>query len=253
MDDLAKALDGLRAAVADLPTEELRHARETAEDGGAAVHRVTITSGSEEPHRMVRAVGEACEAIDRAIGELDGAARDVSTYAAVQSGGDAGVYTPGRTAGVLPGQAIAPALRPGVPTGRASPATWVGRLPVWERRRHARMRTRGLRIVDGFAVSDLCSGGDEYTAKVDRHWESIRRPGEPSVLTVSKDIELKYALRMRDSGLKDEIIVINKPDGPCAEEYGCDSLLPRFLPPGSSLTVCWPNGESRTYKATEAI
>ncbi|MBB6036922.1 DddA-like double-stranded DNA deaminase toxin [Phytomonospora endophytica] len=212
---------------------------------------MTVTSGSDEPRHMVGAIGQACEAIDRALRELDGAARDVNAYA-VQVGGS-GDFAPGGTAGILPGQAIAPALRPGAPTGRAAPAEWIERLPVWEKRRHARMRTRGLRIVDGFAVSDLCSGGDEYTDKVDHHWKSVRRPGEPPVLTVSKDIELKYAMRMRDSGLTDEIIVINKPDGPCAEEYGCDSLLSRFLPPGSSLTVCWPNGESRTYKATEAV
>lgn len=113
------------------------------------------------------------------------------------------------------------------------------------------MPTRGLRIVDGFAVLDLCSGSDEYTAKVDQHWESVRGSDQWSKLTVSKHIELKYALRMRDSGLKDETIVINKPDGPCENGYGCDRLLPRFLPAGSTLTVCWPGGNSRTYKASE--
>ena len=60
-------------------------------------------------------------------------------------------------------------------------------------------------------------------------------------------------MRMRDEWQRTntptrEDIVINNPNGPCQGPLGCDALLPRFLPPGSELTVHWPGGQRQTYR-----
>ncbi|MCP3804725.1 hypothetical protein NLX83_36215 [Allokutzneria sp. A3M-2-11 16] len=61
---------------------------------------------------------------------------------------------------------------------------------------------------------------------------------------MAKHVELKFAVRMRDQALRNEVIVIDRdpcepvvPGGP-----SCATLLPEFLPPGARLTVIVRSG-----------
>ncbi|MGW0432339.1 DddA-like double-stranded DNA deaminase toxin [Micromonospora sp. NPDC003197] len=66
-----------------------------------------------------------------------------------------------------------------------------------------------------------------------------------NVLSSAADVELKFAMRMREDKIQEAKIVIDR--RPCAGVLGCDELLSRFLPPDAVLTVYWPEG-NRTYR-----
>lgn len=71
-------------------------------------------------------------------------------------------------------------------------------------------------------------------------------------LTAAGDVELKWALRMREDGMRRSHVAISNTGGPCEGERSCDSLLPIWLEEGSELTVHWRDGQGdnnqRTYK-----
>ena len=113
-------------------------------------------------------------------------------------------------------------------------------------------KTEGRWVEGSDDDRDWISGEkDPYHQAATTHWERIRASGEPQPLSVTADVEIKFAMFMRRHTLGKERIVINNPDGPCGfgkptYRYGCDQLLPRFLPKDARLTVAWPGGE-KTY------
>jgi len=123
------------------------------------------------------------------------------------------------------------------------------KLPVRIERRGHRQKTSGLwRDADGNEQL-LRSGIDQHREMADRLASDKQLGDPPHTLAVSSHVEIKFALMMRERGLKDETIVVNKT--PCDGDLGCDQLLGRFLPAGGSLTVYGPAGFRRTYRGTE--
>lgn len=123
------------------------------------------------------------------------------------------------------------------------------RLPVRVERRGHRDKTRGLWRDPNGDEQQLISGADSYRDLADRLAVEKKLGDPPHTLAVTSHVEVKFALLMRERGLTNETIAVNK--RPCVGDLGCDTLLGRFLPPGGSLTVHGPAGFKRTYRSTE--
>ncbi|MFI6300435.1 DddA-like double-stranded DNA deaminase toxin [Amycolatopsis thailandensis] len=54
-------------------------------------------------------------------------------------------------------------------------------------------------------------------------------------LAIASHVEVKLAVRMARTGLRDVVVTIN--NVPCAGIAGCDRLLARILPEGATMTV----------------
>jgi hypothetical protein len=78
-----------------------------------------------------------------------------------------------------------------------------------------------------------------------RHAEKLALVRDSHKLSTAADVELKFAMKMRRQGIRRARIVLN--NRPCPGELGCDELLPRFLPPGSELTVYGRDGFEKIY------
>ncbi|GAA0947840.1 hypothetical protein GCM10009554_44880 [Kribbella koreensis] len=123
------------------------------------------------------------------------------------------------------------------------------KLPVRVERRGHREKTSGLwRDPDG-NEQPLLSGIDRHREMADRLALDKTLGDPPHTLAITSHVEIKFALMMRERGLTDETIVVNK--RPCDGDLGCDQMLSRFLPAGGSLTVYGPAGFKRTYRSTE--
>lgn len=102
-------------------------------------------------------------------------------------------------------------------------------------------------------VHDLSSGkDDEWFDKV-RQVSATFPPNQRAAVRLARHLEVKFAVRMREQGLREETIVIDRPVcglGPTDSTlpFTCDKLLPRFLPPGAQLTVVEHDGTRRTYR-----
>jgi hypothetical protein len=146
--------------------------------------------------------------------------------------------------------------KPGLEGGRPSPPiseedAWglFRKLPVRVERRGHREKTTGLwRDADG-NEKPILSGIDQHREMADRLALDKKLGDPPHTLAISSHVEIKFALMMRERGLTDETIVVNK--RPCDGDLGCDQMLSRFLPAGGSLTVYGPAGFRRTYRSTE--
>lgn len=110
-----------------------------------------------------------------------------------------------------------------------------------------RPKTRGIWVDDHGNDNDLVSGNDDYQRQADElaARKGLSRPS-PAKLAVTSHVEIKFAMMMRQRGMKNATIVINKQ--PCTGGTGCDDLLPHFLPDGGTLTVYAPDGFKRTYR-----
>lgn len=107
-------------------------------------------------------------------------------------------------------------------------------------------KTRGIWVDDDGNEHELVSGRhDPEYQEAQRQAEKLELVREPHKLSTAADVELKFAMKMRRQGIQRARIVLN--NRPCPGELGCDELLPRFLPPGSELTVYGPNGFEKIY------
>lgn len=147
------------------------------------------------------------------------------------------------------------------PLRRIDPKALLNLLPTFERVRGApRPKTRGIFQLQG-KRTEIVSGADDSTPEVREHmWDHIGVIRRPATFGADSDVELKAAVKIANKVTDTQQpqhgdVVINNPNGPCEGAYGCDTLLPEFLPPGSTLTVHWPGGEggamkTRTYTGT---
>jgi len=132
-----------------------------------------------------------------------------------------------------------------------------GRLPSREASPVSRPKTRGIwkdadgkehPLISGRLGSDGQADDPYYQQVVDfmRQHRIGRQDADPMV---ASHVEVKFALFMRERGLKHETIVVNKI--PCDGDFGCDTLLDKFVPPGGTLTVFGPGGFKQTYPKPE--
>jgi hypothetical protein len=132
-----------------------------------------------------------------------------------------------------------------------------GKLPVRDETRPTRQKTRGIWRDEVGNEHDLVSGqrlGEDDGQ--DPHYQQVkdfmrehrigRLDGEPMV---ASHVESKFAMFMRERGIKHATIVVSKV--PCPGRFGCDELLPGFVPPGGSLTIFGPDGFKKTYSQPE--
>lgn len=81
-------------------------------------------------------------------------------------------------------------------------------------------------------VSPIVSGNDALSEKV---VEQLRANGVRDIPVTVTHVEMKLAAHMTSEGISAATVVIN--NYPCKGPAGCDTLVPRMLPDGSSLTV----------------
>jgi hypothetical protein len=98
---------------------------------------------------------------------------------------------------------------------------------------------------DGNEVT-VTSGYDDVRQRArdlcnEKGWPDFRR---------THHVEIKFAMMMRARGLKHATLYINrKPYDDM--NWNCDKLLPRFLPPGSTLKIFGPDGYEKLFEAKE--
>ncbi|MBT8224498.1 MAG: hypothetical protein HKP61_19440 [Dactylosporangium sp.] len=218
-----------------------------------------------------RRLAEAIEELARMIAKSGELLVDIQggTSAEASAGGDLGAGPPGSPPGAV---RVEPAARAGGDAdaglgdgsrgGTGKPHTVAGfdprpcldQLPVFSRDRRGRTKTHGMWIDEHGVAHDLLSGEhDGMHVQVNKRAVRLGRIPPGAKMFSGSDIELKFAMGMRQTWertgtIRNEIIVINKPEGPCQGELGCDALLPYYLPPGGTLTVYWPGGNHRTYR-----
>nr|WP_273482964.1 DddA-like double-stranded DNA deaminase toxin [Kribbella italica] len=118
-------------------------------------------------------------------------------------------------------------------------------MPVRRDQPGHREKTNGAwRDPNGY-VQRMISGVDRYREIGDRFAKQRQLGDPPHSLAVTSHVEIKFAMFMRERGLTDEAIVINK--ATCDGRWSCEKMLKDFLPPGSRLVVHGPDGIGRSY------
>ncbi|TCC64801.1 hypothetical protein E0H73_08625 [Kribbella pittospori] len=115
----------------------------------------------------------------------------------------------------------------------------IRRLPVREENTG---KTRGLWFGRDGSESPLVSGYDRYQEMADRYADERLGLGP---LAKATHVEIKFAMFMRERGLRDETIYLN--NDPCKGPASCRRWLGSFLPPGAKLTIHWPDGGPETF------
>ncbi len=90
------------------------------------------------------------------------------------------------------------------------------------------------------------SGKDEMSEAVERYLRDhdLVKRGMPSAVY---DVEMKLAVHMATNGITHAAVTINNP--PCKGPFSCDRLVPRILPPGSTIDVHGTTADgSKTYQ-----
>jgi hypothetical protein len=119
------------------------------------------------------------------------------------------------------------------------------KLPVRLGKIGHREKTRGIWKGDDGNEHDLISGQGDYYRQAQEFAIKHRLGEPPGSLSITSHVEIKFAMLMRERGLMNETIVINKET--CKGDASCDKWLPYFLPPGAKLTVYGPSNFKETY------
>lgn len=136
------------------------------------------------------------------------------------------------------------------------PQPYLDDMPVFVRDRRRRAKTHGRWPGAGGRTRVLVSGEhDGIYVRVSQRARDMGIIPSGSSLAAASDVELKVAQTMWETWVRtgiasSEILVINKPDGPCQGPFGCDSLLEWLLPPQGRLSVHWPGGRCRDYRGS---
>ena len=113
-------------------------------------------------------------------------------------------------------------------------------------KRKPKDKTRGVWVDEAGGRHEWVSGFDEYRKQADA------LAGELGLgrLWTTSHVEIKFAMFMRERGLTNARLVLN--NIPCEdEEFSCENLLKRFLPPDSKLTIYGPDNFKRTYPQSD--
>ncbi|MFF0264694.1 DddA-like double-stranded DNA deaminase toxin [Kribbella sp. NPDC004536] len=149
---------------------------------------------------------------------------------------------PDKTAGAGDGTSPEAAV-PDIDDGEA----WrlFAKLPVRRDQPGHREKTRGLWRNEDGTEDEWVSGFDEWRDKADRFAVAEKIGEAPHLLQITSHVEIKFAMFMRERGLRRATLVIN--NRPCPGEAGCDEMLKDFLPKGAALTIFGPNNFKETY------
>lgn len=95
-------------------------------------------------------------------------------------------------------------------------------------------KTHGRWIsTDPAATAEPIVSGEDAMAQAARDF--FISQGARRMPTTVTDVEVKLAVHMRTEGITDAAVTIN--NFVCVGPFGCDTLLPKILPEGSTLTV----------------
>lgn len=251
--ELVACLD-MMPRVVDALHERARRCREVAGYVGG------LSSGSPALQAAAYHLDGAATECEKAAHFAERAYRDARGWAAVMVGGE-GVAAPsgqrrmsgpsGPPAGPSPAGKPQSSERPG-PIPHPGPSTprppddggdlkaqkIIRRLPV---RENDTGKTRGFWAPPDKEEMPLVSGYGHYQRLADEH---AQRLGLKPMRSTSH-VEVKFAIFMRERGLRDETIYIN--NRPCRGEASCPRWIESFLPEGAKLTVHWPGGGPWTF------
>lgn len=244
--DLVACLD-MMPRVIDALQERARRCREVAGFVGG------LSSGSPALQAAAYHLDAAANDCEKAAHFCEIAYRQPRNWAA-QMVGDAGGGPSSGGSRDAARPTVGPAVGGAKPTAPAKPGSTVPRppddggdpdaqavirrLPV---RENDEGKTRGLWTDGDGQEKPLVSGNGHYQKLADDH---AGRLGLPPMSSTSH-VEIKFAMFMRERGLRNETIFIN--NRPCPGERNCSEWVELFLPPGAKLTVHWPNGGPWTF------
>ncbi|MEU7524131.1 DddA-like double-stranded DNA deaminase toxin [Saccharothrix sp. NPDC042600] len=104
-------------------------------------------------------------------------------------------------------------------------------------------KTHGRWITPDGDAEPIVSGKDDDSDAADA---MLRNMGMRAASAKTADVEIKLAARMVREGVQHATVVIN--NTPCVGRFGCDTLVPILLPPGSTLTVHGVNAQGERFR-----
>ncbi|PPK66241.1 SCP1.201-like deaminase [Actinokineospora auranticolor] len=108
-------------------------------------------------------------------------------------------------------------------------------------RRQRSAKTHGRWIgLDGEIHTETSGWDDKYYAAVTWFQQADKK-----VPNTTADVEVKLAVHMRTNRIRHIVLAIN--NVPCVGDLGCDTLIPRILPAGYTMTVHGANGFHKVY------
>ncbi|WP_326955965.1 DddA-like double-stranded DNA deaminase toxin [Amycolatopsis sp. NBC_01286] len=105
---------------------------------------------------------------------------------------------------------------------------------------------RWLTLTPDAGAKTIVSGKDEMSEAVERYLREhdLVKRGMPSAVY---DVEMKLAVHMATNGITHAAVTIN--NTPCKGPFSCDRLVPKILPPGSTIDVYGTAADgSKTYQ-----
>jgi len=118
--------------------------------------------------------------------------------------------------------------------------------PVQKGGAHQKTHGRWLTPNADAEAQTLTSGKDEMSQATEQFLRNngLAGRGMPSAVY---DVEMKLAVHMATNGITHAAVTIN--NTPCIGPFSCDRLLPKILPPGTTLDVHGTTADGRaTYK-----
>ncbi|HEX5493674.1 MAG TPA: DddA-like double-stranded DNA deaminase toxin [Mycobacteriales bacterium] len=212
----------------ELPAETLRHVADQIDQLVALVAGIIDGTGNDLPTRAFAHFIAARHAAEATLDATRAVREHVQTYIAAL--GVTGIPQAGQTT---------PTVRSAHPP---DPSRALAELPAWTRGD----KTRGFWLDEHGARRPLVSGEHEpWFERANQRAAELGLIGEGATMATAADVELKFATRMRQDGIREATIVINR--APCGGRLGCRRNLPDFLPDGGALTIYAPDGFRHTY------
>ncbi|HEX5401850.1 MAG TPA: DddA-like double-stranded DNA deaminase toxin [Pseudonocardiaceae bacterium] len=226
--ELQRIADGLPAAT-------LRQAAESLAQAALTLAQCAEGSTSQEPVDAVAEFTAACRQVTDTLRLVLRAEQAIRSYQ--RSIGAPAAHAELDTARPRPSPAFSNTqvdrIRAGLPTRMARGG---------DRSRDSNRKTHGLWFDEHGHSDDVVSGCDADQARVAA---ILAEMGMDRELTITADVEMKVAARMRERGVRRVTLVINHKV--CEGRFGCDRFLPILLPEGCELTVYDVDGK-KTYR-----
>ncbi|MFJ7212742.1 DddA-like double-stranded DNA deaminase toxin [Amycolatopsis sp. NPDC098790] len=247
MSDLDDVADAVSAGIAAIDTarQTALHAAQGFADTAATVAQQTVGSAIADLPGVYLLAGAEVERQAQAIGATaEGLRRYLDRIGKGQSptGAQGNPHTQGRPDGGRPGvHTTTPASTAPTPVPEARVAALRRALPPPVQPRDG-TKTHGQWVAGSGngPAGHIKSGRDEMeTAAV----EFFTSQGARRMPNTTADVEVKLAVHMSNNGIKHATVAVN--NQVCQGPFGCDTLLPKILPEGSTLTVygTMPDGQ----------